>query len=211
MTIVFGTKKMKIKRYVDKHIVCEKCGRCEQKFSVYQEYFHLFMVPLFPFKNSKTIASVCTHCNDKFNEQKKDYYLSKTKTPWFMYSGWILLAGFILAIICAVKVSSQRDVEYVANPQMGDVYIMQGNNDGISYYFTKIINVETDSIDLLINYFLYNRYTSTMDTADFFINNKTYRLAKSDIQKLLEKGTINSVKRNYDASSQFMVEKEIWD
>ena len=200
---------MRIKRYVDNHIVCEKCGRCEQKFSVYQEYFHIFAIPLFPFKNSKTIASVCTHCGDKFNERKKDYYVSKTKTPWFLYSGWIVLAGFILTIIFAIKLSSQQTAEYVANPHIGDVFVIHtDSDDNAAYSFLKIKNIYADTLEVMPNYFNYNRFTSTMDTADFFISNYTYKISKSGIKKMLEKGIIRSVERNYDSKNQFMIEKE---
>ncbi|MDR1761746.1 MAG: hypothetical protein LBR55_04790 [Bacteroidales bacterium] len=200
---------MRIKRYVDHHIACEKCGRCDQKFSVYQEYFHIFLIPLFPFTHSKTIASVCIHCNDKFNEKKKDYYLSKTKTPWYMYSGVILIVGIILTIIMAVSTSLKQEAEYIANPQIGDVYRMRENENNVTiYYFTKITNIETDSIDLLLNSFQYNHFTSIMDTADFFVSDEVYRFANSAIQELYDKGTINAVERDYDTSSQFVIEKE---
>ena len=207
MIFLYGKRKVRIKKYDDYNIKCENCNSCEQRFSVYQEYFHIFFIPIFPL-GFKMIKSVCLKCNDTFNEEKKKHYLSITRTPLYLYTGIILFIGLIVAIVIANINTQKQKAEYVANPKINDVYLIrEDENKTATYYFLKIKNIEIDTVELLHSYLQYNRFISTMSNSDYFVSDEIYKVSKSDLKNFLESGLISAVKRDYDKSSGFMVEK----
>jgi len=211
MLYIYGTRNVKIKTYDDYNIKCDDCGCSERKFSVYQVYAHLFYIPLFP-AGIKTIKSVCLNCNDisTFDKEKNNHYLSITRTPIYFFTGIILFLGLILTIIIA-NISTQREkAEFVANPQINDVYLIkekEDENKTTIYYFLKIKNIDADTVELIHSNFQYNGFVSEMDKSDYFVSDEIWRILKSDLKDLLKKGTINSVERDYDKSSRFMIEQ----
>ena len=207
MIFIYGRRKVRIKKYDDYHIKCDNCNSYEQRFSVYQEYFHIFFIPIFPL-GVKTVQSVCLKCNDTFNGEKKNHYLSITKTPIYLYTGIILFVGLITTLVIANINTQKQKAEYVANPKINDVYLIREDvNKSTIYYFLKIKNIDVDTVELLHNYLQYNRFISSMNDSDYFVNNEIYKVSKSDLKNFLENGLINAVKRDYDKSSRFMIEK----
>jgi len=198
---------MRIKKYDDYQIKCDNCGSDGQRFSVYQDYFHLFFIPMFPL-GKKTIQSVCLKCNDRFNEEKKAHYLSVTRTPIYLYIGLILFACLIISIVISNRNDQKQTAEYVANPMINDVYLIrEGEGKERTYYFLKIKNIDADTVELIHSYFEYYGYISNMSDSDYFVNDEVFRIAKSDLKDYLEKGNINAVERNYGKSSRFLIEK----
>ena len=199
---------MRIKKYDDYHIKCDKCNDFGQRFSVYQDYFHLFFIPLFPL-GKKTIQSVCLKCNDRFNEEKKNYYLSITRTPIYLYTGLILFALMIISIVIGNANTQKQKAAFVANPMINDVYqIREGEGKSRTYYFLKVKNIDSDTLELLHSYFEYYSYISSMSDSDYFVTDEFFRVAKSEIKDYLDKGMLNAVERNYDKSSRFTIEKQ---
>ena len=207
MIFIFGRRKARIKKYDDYNIKCDNCNSYEQRFLVYQEYFHLFFIPIFP-SSIKTIKSVCLRCNDAFNEEKKSHYLSITKTPIYLYAWIILFVGLVATLVVANISTQKQKAEYVANPKINDVYLIREDIDeSTTYYFLKIKNIDIDTVELLRSYLQYNHFVSTMNDSDYFVNDEIYSVSKSDLKNFLEEGLINSVERDYDKSSGFMIEK----
>ena len=208
MLLIYGKRRIRIKKYDDFHIKCDNCNSHEQRFLVYQEYFHLFFIPIFPF-GVKTIKSVCLKCNDTFNGEKKNHYLSITRTPIYLYTGIILLVGLITTLVITNITTQKQKAEYVANPKINDVYLIRDNeNKSTTYYFLKIKNIDNDTVELLHSYLQYNHFVSTMNDSDYFVNDEILiNVSKSDLNNYLEKGLINSVERGFDESSRFLIEK----
>jgi len=208
MLFIYGRRKIRIKKYDDYHVKCDNCNSYEQRFSVYQEYFHIFFIPIFP-SGIKTIQSVCLKCNDAFNGEKKNHYLSITRTPIYLYTGIILLVGLITTLVILNINTQKQKADYVANPMINDVYLIREETDNrsIIYYFLKVKNIEADTVELLHSYLQYNRFISTMNDSDYFVNDEIYRVSKTDLKNFLESGLINAVMRDYDKSSRFMIEK----
>ena len=204
MLYIYGTRNVKIKTYDDYHIKCDDCNGYGQRFSVYQQYAHIFYIPLCP-SSAKTIKSACLECNNIFNEEQKKHYLSITRTPIYFFTGIFLFLALVAAVIIATIHTEKQEAEFVANPKINDVYLIKENAN--NYYFLKIKNIDADTIELIHSYFEYNGYVSKMDNADYFVSDDIWKVLKSDLKDLLEKGTINSVKRDYDKSSRFMIEK----
>ncbi len=106
MFFIFGTRKSKLRSYISE----SSCNYCNTEksiiFSVFQNYFHVFWIPLFPLW--KEVRSSCIHC--KQNKGYRDFssemkanailYKNKSKTPIYTYI--ILLIVFTLFIISII-------------------------------------------------------------------------------------------------------------
>lgn len=205
--IIYGRRKIRIKKYDDYQIKCENCNGFDHRFSIYQEYFHVFFIPIFP-SSIKTIKCVCLKCNDTFNQTKKEHYLSITRTPVFLYSGVILLIGLITAgLIGNIYTQSQKS-ELVKKPKIGDVYQIRENAGNLpTYYFVKIKNIHLDTVELFHGNLVYNRFVSFMNDSDYFVKSDIYKVFKSDLKIYLDSGLIISVERDYKKDSRFSIEK----
>lgn len=202
-----GQRTIRIKKIDDYNIKCENCGKYHQRFKVYQQYFHFMFIPLFPLY-TKTIRCYCVECNDGFNEKKMNDYLSMTRAPLYLYLGSILFAGFIVFITLLNLDLKEQKIEFVNNPEIGDVYkIRQEENNITTYYFLKISNIKSDTIDLIHGALQYCDYTTGMDDFDYFVKNDVWKLLKSDLVNYLDNGYILSVERDYNISSRFNIEK----
>jgi len=210
MIFIYGRRNIRIKKYDDYHIKCDNCNNYGQRFSVYQEYFHLFFIPIFP-SSIKTIKSVCLNCNDNdaFDQEKSNHYLSLTRTPIYLFTGIILFVGLIIALVIGNINTQKQKAEYIADPKINDVYLIREDNEDKSrtYYFLKIKNIDVDTVELLHSYFQYNRFVYKMDDSDYFVSDEVYKVLKSDLKDYLESGIINAVERDYKESSRFTIEK----
>lgn len=195
MLLLYGKRTIRVRKHDDFHVKCESCNDYGQRFFVYQEYFHLFFIPLFPTGN-KTISSTCLKCNDNLNEEKRNHYLSTTRTPLYLYSGIILFVALILALVTGNILTQKKKAEYIAHPEVNDIYLIrQEENKQINYYFLKIKEIESDTVRLLSGYFQYNRFVSSMDETDYFVEDEIYSIPKEELKKLLDDGMINMVIR----------------
>lgn len=205
--LIFGRRTIRIKKHNDYNLKCENCGKHHQRFYVYQQYFHVMFIPFFP-TSIKTISCSCGECNDTFNQEKKRDYLSMTKTPIYLYSGVLLIAGLIIFVVIGNLQNRKLKKEYVNNPMIGDVYqIHHDENNVPSYYFFKIDNIKSDTIDLLHGALQYTGFISTLNDSDYFVKNDVFRLLKSDLINYLDSGFIISIERDYGINSRFNTEK----
>ncbi len=101
--ILFGRKdKLLTTREIPEEF-CESCGKKGGVVSIFQIYYHVAKIPLFPL--SRRAASQCYSCRKvklkkDFSEQQKavESLLKKeTKTPWWtMIGSWLLLAYLVI-------------------------------------------------------------------------------------------------------------------
>ncbi|NDV83543.1 zinc-ribbon domain-containing protein [Bacteroides sp. 51] len=209
MFILHGTKTLRIKKYIDNRIKCEECGSYTHIFKVYQDYFHIFFIPFVPF-GVKRITSQCSKCGFALNGQKKDFYLDQTRTPKYMYSGIILIVSIITAAILLNLHNQKLKKEYIANPMIGDVYLIKGEANNNEYYFMKVKHIIEDSIYLIPNSYIYSRFvTKFNEKEDYFNLYYLMSTSKDHLKELLEEGKIRSVERDYDEDTGFNVEKNI--
>jgi len=205
--IIFGRRTIRIKKYNDYNIKCENCGKNHQRFYVYQQYFHVMFIPFFP-TSIKTIRCSCAECNDTFNQEKKSDYLSLTKTPIYLYAGGLLIAGLIIFTVIGNLKNQKLKKDYVNNPMIDDVYrIRHDENNTTTYYFLKIDDIKSDTIDLLHGALQYSGFVVSMNDSDYFVKDDILRFLKSDLISYLDSGWINSVERDYEINSRFNIEK----
>lgn len=96
MFLVYGTDSICIKKYKDHNFCCRNCKVFDLDIKVYQRYFHILFIPYFPL-GRKTVTGNCSNCGKSINEiEMLQEFGKKTKTPFYIFSGLILIAGLIL-------------------------------------------------------------------------------------------------------------------
>lgn len=181
-----------------------KCPSCQTENSTrligYQRYAHIFWIPLFPI--GKIYLTECGHCKQALD--KKDItehfripfqdFKNQLSTPLWTFAGLGLIAVTGLFMAVSANLSSQQDKEYIANPLSGDVYHYQ--SDDKSWSTLRVVEVSDDSV-----FYNYNNYVSNTRTSlekidqDSSYSTDVYMLARQELTRMLEEGTISSVRR----------------
>ena len=207
MIFFYGRRIIKVRKYHDYELTCENCKSHHQIFHVYQEYYHFMFIPFFP-SGVKAVRCSCADCKDSFNQEKKNEYLSKSKTPFYLYSGIILIVGLIIFGVIMNNYTQNQKSEYVNDPKIGDVYLIKEyRNDSAIYYYVKIKDIKSDTIEMLHNALEYYGHISRMDKSDYFVKDDIVFALKSELKQFLEDEIIKSVERDYSSDSRFNIEK----
>lgn len=97
MIFLWGKNTKTLEIYEDIDSACEECGAKTLFYIVYQDYYHIFGLPVFPLLKYGGIY--CDSCeNSKVNiiSTKLSEYEKKTRTPIYMYSFTIVLLVIII-------------------------------------------------------------------------------------------------------------------
>jgi len=200
--IVFGTNSKKIAS----ETVMDKCSNCGNQFCIdviiYQKWVHVFWVPFFP--NGKTGASHCTKCNQVLPPNQMpatikatyDQLLKQAKAPIWT---WVGSAGVVFLIAAMTIVGIRNDAknkEYVAAPQVGDIYEIKTEDNMYTLY--KVEHIEGDSLFVRINEYETNRATGLDDLKRK--GEKAYSpvllpYSKKEIKEMFDKGQLINVNR----------------
>ena len=201
--VFFGTKEKEIKRGRLSNVFCNECNEnVSMTYIVESKYFHLYWVPIFPFKKNTLLG--CNECETVFeqkqfsenikNKLQRENELKPARSPIWMFSG-IIIVAFLLPL--AFFQSAKADVkkaDFVNNPKVGDIYFLSLP----SHYSTmKIAAIEKDTIR-----FIANDTSVTKFQKVFFINDDKYytdkikSYSKSQVRDLLEKDSIYTIDRN---------------
>lgn len=99
MFFAAGKDTARIKKYTEYQQPCSNCRAFELEVKVFQGYFHLYYIPCLPLKGKRVEIS-CTNCRETIQLQSlKDHYLGITKTPFWLFSGPIVI------ILCVILFS----------------------------------------------------------------------------------------------------------
>lgn len=195
MLIFFGTRKIRIRTFYDEATPCALCGELRTQYSIYQPCFHVFWIPVFPI-GRKYIVSTCTKCNAQYKIACHPE-LSATRTPIYMFSLLLLFAAIFAFSMIGAHQSSKKTAEYVQNPTVGDIYLIRDiNDDGSYYYFSKILQVEPDSVLFEVGAYNYKRYTSSMDKEDYYISDYLYVVHKEKLKEWHRERMIRKIERS---------------
>lgn len=101
--ILFGRKAHHLGLIASQKIKCKSCGKKDLAISVFQKYFHILWLPMFPIK--KECASQCLQCQNiliekKFSSATKELSVKLkkgNKTPLWTFSGIFL--GLLILLI----------------------------------------------------------------------------------------------------------------
>ena len=202
MFLVYGRKKARIKTIHDNTGRCTTCGAHDLKFEIYREYFHIFWIPFFPLGPKETIVT-CTKCGHGNNSSDRlENYEATTRTPIYLFSGLLLILCLITWIAINSQNVSKQKAAFAADPKIGDVYCMRSEENRSMYYYLRISRINSDSVFLFPNVYEYSRPVTTLEKEDHFIALELY-YDKFELNQLLHQGEINSIKRDYKASSGF--------
>lgn len=206
MFFIFGIREKRIKKYNDLAKYCESCKKIPIEYHVYQKYVHIFWMPVFPL--GKHVKKYCPHCNELLENvvsPVSSSYMSKTKTPIYLYT-LIILFFLLIALLVNENIKTQKlKKEYLQNPEVGDVYIMRDKdeNNKTVYYFQRISRIGIKKIYFYLNTLYYYQYTSKFDNKDKFVKDREFGIEKDQLKELLDKGTINSIIRHYKPDTGF--------
>ncbi len=197
MLFVYGQKKLRIKRYTDIQQCCPNCKTFDLKSDVYKDYYHLFFIPFFP-TGVKSSSIYCFSCSSFARiDSLQNEYEKKTRIPFWLYSGLILVGCLIVGIVVAVNIDQKEERAFVQKPQVNDVYTIREDNSGkIRYYFLKINSIQGDSVFALHSNLEYSGFVSSPESKDFYVLDEELVFTKAELLQMLDKGEINSVKRN---------------
>lgn len=108
MLFLRGIRQARIKTYQHHERQCEDCKDFNLAIGVYQDYFHFYFIP-FVAAGVKSSVIICNSCGSRIrsNALSKEYE-SKTKIPFYLYTGAIIIALFVLFFV-AVGVWSQLE------------------------------------------------------------------------------------------------------
>jgi len=103
--VLYGNAEKELKINQIRKSKCPNCGESSISFHIFQGYFHLYWVPIFPIERRKVAA--CEKCEVVYENKKIPqslqsdlaYLKSTIKTPPYLFSGLIIIALVISSLI----------------------------------------------------------------------------------------------------------------
>lgn len=199
--IVYGTKATNIKNDQILNVDCSHCySKVSMKYSIFEKYVHIYWIPFFPVK--KLTFAECNSCKKTFEkhelptptQQKLDRLKGKVNSPFWMFSGLMIVGSFIIFGIYSSIQTAKDSKDFIQSPKLGDVYLIDNSN---GFYSTmKLTEISKDSLTLLINNMEIDNKTET-EKIDLEKNYRDkYLIAKKDLQKLFNENKIYEVVRH---------------
>jgi len=204
MFVIYGRRKIRIKKYIDNRNYCKSCNSFDLNVKVYKEYFHIFFIPFFP-TGDKTVKIVCNSCGEPYRvEAIQKEYEKSTRTPFYLYSGLILIGSLIFLLVNANIRTQKEKAKFIENPKVGDIYrISKDEENSTSYYFLRVTEINGDTVLAYHNNLVYNGFVIKLNEDDFFDKAEVLIFTKKELKEMLDKGEINSVERNYGSEEGF--------
>ena len=204
MLFLKGIRKARIKTYQHHDRQCENCRDFDLTIRVYKKYFHVFFIPIAA-TGAKTSNIYCNGCGILIrSDSLSKEYESKTKAPFYLYSGLILAGLFVMSMFVVSMWGQHERSMYISNPKVGDIYFIKNEGAGINgYNFVRLKRINGDSVIACDNHLLYLDFTSSFSPEDYFDSDQEVHYTKSEIKQLFEKGTIENVYRDYDDGTGF--------
>lgn len=213
--IIFGTNSKNLKQAPLEAYECPNCKTKNSVLAIIADYFHLFWIPVFPYK--KTTYIVCQQCEFSQTESKLPPELkakvkslkSAVSLPKYMFSGSVLLVIAAAFIFYSVSEESKKELAYIANPQIGDVYVLKDFEEKTTYnhYLLKVIEIVDDSLHVTFNSYSYDGVVDRLDPKDGFYD-VSYSMHKTELSDFKNSGKLKKVIRDYKPYAGFDKELE---
>lgn len=208
--IIYGWRTKDIKKSAPFGESCKECSSHKTSIVGHAKYFHLFWIPMFPYK--KTLEVLCDNCNylgtpAGLDGRSLEIYKStksKVRSPFYMYSGTILIiAAFIYFYMHSADRENQY-AEYMQNPQKDDILLIHIPNDtsDYSYSFLKITRIAGDTVWGSRNAYTYNEYLFKLDSMDGFYERIEGAYLKAQLIRMFEDEEIIKVQRGLGSPRQ---------
>ncbi len=103
MIILWGKKTKTLEIYQEGNTACDDCHASSISYFVYQDYYHIFFIPIFP--TSKYGGMYCDNCEkshiNTINSKLAEYE-RQTRTPISMFSFPIIILIIIILNLLGV-------------------------------------------------------------------------------------------------------------
>ena len=201
--VLVGTDETCILKGTIHEVKCPNCNlQSKIDYIISTKYTTLTSIPLFPVGNTVNIE--CNSCSteidfDELDESSKIKLIEENRKtnrrrPIWLFSGVILLIGFIFYYCIDLYQTGNETKILVKNPTFGDVYSIKFSN---GYYSTmRIDKITNDSVYLTRND--YDVYLSSdvedIDKTENYTNKKI-NYSKKDLLKLYDTDEIVSIIR----------------
>ena len=206
MTLIYGKRVAKIKEFIDHSHSCPSCKAFDLRVKVYREYYHGFFIPFVAF-GDKTADIRCNQCTEPIRtEAIRKEHEKNTKTPFYMYSLAILVAGVVAFFVILSLVTTLQTKSYIANPQTGDVYLAHEKDGLKAYYYLRVMGVKGDSIIAFRNHVRYVSIDGAPDKfsdEDYFVEDHLHFYTIAELKQMLADDEITVAKRYYGAETGF--------
>lgn len=198
--IFYGTKGAHLKSQKIKAKHCKQCNeQTSHTVSVFGRYFYLYWIPVFPL--SKKGVSECDTCKSTVEPKEMDERLRmeydnikrETKTPLTYWIGSLLIAGLIAFAAYSSSKHKEDIVDFIAEPQIGDVIDYKPSD----FYSTlKITKVTNDSIYLVKNNYEIERKSKLykIDKEKNY-SDIMFSLSKKEYQKMFDSKEFLDIER----------------
>jgi hypothetical protein len=198
MLILHGKRVATIKKFTDHTQSCTNCKAFDLNVKVFRQYQHIYFIPLAPV-GEKLADIKCNQCGETLRREALQKEYAKTaKTPIYFYSFIGVVCGLLALGIYWVNQEEKKIPVFVANPKVGDVYLIkQEEKESTSYYYLRLKSVHDDTVLVYHNNLVYEGYPSKFNIDDFFVKEEELYYTKKELKQMVEKGEINNVDRDY--------------
>lgn len=211
--LIFGTRSKVVDGPALQGQSCPNCGHgtCVSFGAI--RYFHIFWIPVFPF--SKKVGLQCANCKhtalgkdvpDMVQDPIRSDVFSRNKTlP--LFTGSVLIAGIIAFGAYSVEQDDKRELAYVEDPIVSDVYVMDFSQvfddvePGYRFGVMRVEAVNASTIELSVSNYGYDRASipaadlrRDMSGDDFF-GDETVSLAREALVEWKQSNVIRDVRR----------------
>ncbi len=198
--IFYGTKGAHLKSEKISGAKCTHCGeQTSHTVSIFGRYAYLYWIPVFPL--TKKGVAECNNCKatvepKEMSEQlrlKFDNVMRNTKTPITYWVGSLILIAIILFAFYSIKQHEKDAINYIANPQKGDVIEYKPSE----FYSTlRIENITADSIFVIQNNYEIERQSKLYKIdKDKNYTTEPFSISKKEFQKMFDDKTFLDIDR----------------
>jgi hypothetical protein len=200
--IFYGSKATAIGGETLYEVACPHCGtKGETEAVVYARYAHVYWIPIFSM--GKKAACECKHCLRTFVEGKDARALqpafnelkARAKVPIWHWAGAALIGVSIIASSISGGENDKKRAQFVAQPEVGDVYHIK-MTDG-NYSTMKVRTISADSVEMFMNTLSVNKLSGIgkLEASTNYTDTEVGSFAKTDLKSMLEKHEIVEIKR----------------
>jgi len=199
--LIYGAGNAHLNSVEPQGAICPSCNSENTTvLSVYRRHAHIFWIPLFPM--GKTGGSVCKNCNHEMKPKQMDeglrneynYLKKESKGPIWQFAGLAIIAIGVAAIAYFGMQNDQKEIEQVANPLVGDVYVvtMEGG-----YSTLRVESLSDDSVFVQENLMGINklRAIGDIDLDENYLP-FSYGISRGDLIEMKNSKEIKSVRRD---------------
>jgi hypothetical protein len=212
--IVYGTRGRVVSGPMKNDAACPQCGKSPLRTAGVIRYFHVFWIPLFPYKRIEVLE--CPACNaarlgpdvpEPARSEIRRTLLGGAKlTPLFV--GLILLAGLVGMGAVGSRQRAEREAAWLATPAIHDHYVVKlpevfpKADRAYPYGVLEVTAVADGAVTVRVPNYAYDRASGAdkavssgaIRKADYFAD-ETAEFQFAELQGLKEKKVIHSVLR----------------